>query len=533
MLLVGAVILFSSLSVYLLGISQRPPYIVRIDPEVAAVDEPVVLEGRGFGRQARLTIDEVAVDPSRIISWSDTRIVFGIDRRVRSGIVRVVTSQGHSNARFLTVDDELPVVLGEAGPREVSLTPPQQVIGGGVVITGFGFGPRTGEATISFSGPRNFVVRGSDVYVLSWNDRRIELVLPGEADAGLYDVVVNGAGESATLTIAERDWKRVIGQPHRYALRFHAEVESGDEALQVIFPPLVTSRRQPSVQVIRESAPFRSISAGRALIASFPPVASSSPEQSPPAVIRRVERVVAVERSAVRWEVSSGVPRSLLDDTRAAGALRRRYVQPRVGRLDDSRLEAFLPTRTWRSPDILTVLRAIHGAVVDALSPAANGTTSVSVALEEGEGAQSHVYAVLAVALARRAGVPARRVEGVFYGDGGQTFPHAWVEFFVPRNGWIPADPALADQMYGDQSAGVRAFYGEEFEEATLGQLDNRRIALYREGEDPLSPYPHGMRVPAVLDGAPRFAQIVSSSPSSEEGVPYKLPLPVIFGVLE
>ena len=62
-------------------------------------------------------------------------------------------------------------------------------------------------------------------------------------------------------------------------------------------------------------------------------------------------------------------------------------------------------------------------------------------------GADCSEYSSLLIALSRAKGIPARYVEGLLFLDdsepGEARQEHAWVEVFLPGNGWIPVDPTL------------------------------------------------------------------------------------------
>jgi hypothetical protein len=65
-------------------------------------------------------------------------------------------------------------------------------------------------------------------------------------------------------------------------------------------------------------------------------------------------------------------------------------------------------------------------------------------ALREKEG-DCDEHADLFIALARAAGIPARRVVGHIYKENRDPEPHAWAEAFLENRGWIPIDPALGN----------------------------------------------------------------------------------------
>lgn len=62
-------------------------------------------------------------------------------------------------------------------------------------------------------------------------------------------------------------------------------------------------------------------------------------------------------------------------------------------------------------------------------------------------GADCTEYSSLLIALSRANGIPARYVEGLLFLDESDSsearLEHAWVEVFLPGNGWTPVDPTL------------------------------------------------------------------------------------------
>ena len=59
-------------------------------------------------------------------------------------------------------------------------------------------------------------------------------------------------------------------------------------------------------------------------------------------------------------------------------------------------------------------------------------------------GADCTEYSDLLIALSRAAGIPARYVEGLYFGpEANAHLEHAWVEVYLPGVGWTPVDPTL------------------------------------------------------------------------------------------
>lgn len=89
-------------------------------------------------------------------------------------------------------------------------------------------------------------------------------------------------------------------------------------------------------------------------------------------------------------------------------------------------------------------------------------------------GGDSAEYCWTFVALCRAADVPARSVTG-FLVKPGLELPHTWAEFYLPKWGWLPADPYLADSKEL-----LVEFSGQSDNFFYLGHIDNYHLAFYK-----------------------------------------------------
>ena len=91
--------------------------------------------------------------------------------------------------------------------------------------------------------------------------------------------------------------------------------------------------------------------------------------------------------------------------------------------------------------------RAIYNYVAENLDYNYNGANWGAQAALGEMGADCTEYASLQIALSRAAGIPARYVEGLYFGsedqDASVRTEHAWLEVYLPENGWTPMDPTL------------------------------------------------------------------------------------------
>lgn len=99
------------------------------------------------------------------------------------------------------------------------------------------------------------------------------------------------------------------------------------------------------------------------------------------------------------------------------------------------------------SGDVFDTVWNFYNYIIDSIAyQQLPGEWPASCVIEHGEGGSAELGNVF-VALARAAGIPARRLSG--WGDPFNTsetltvnrFAHGWAEFYMPGYGWVPADP--------------------------------------------------------------------------------------------
>ena len=117
-------------------------------------------------------------------------------------------------------------------------------------------------------------------------------------------------------------------------------------------------------------------------------------------------------------------------------------------------------------------------------------------------GGDSAEYSWVFIALCRAAGVPARAVVGFLAKPDWET-PHTWAEFYLPKWGWLPADPYVADSK--ELLVEISDQYDEYY---YLGHLDNYHLAFYQGSGialEPNCPYSHK---PFIFDNSTWYAPI-------------------------
>jgi len=130
---------------------------------------------------------------------------------------------------------------------------------------------------------------------------------------------------------------------------------------------------------------------------------------------------------------------------------------------------------------------------------------SVVQGLQEGRG-DSYTFALLFVAMARNAGIPARTIAGYLVTEPKQALPHFWCEFYLEGVGWIEVDPALGSvpAIEGFKlPPDSRTYY--------FGSMDNRRIAFSRGlvQAKRISPYGRTIEQPEIHSLQTIYAEAV------------------------
>ncbi|HPE68821.1 MAG TPA: transglutaminase domain-containing protein [Thermotogota bacterium] len=90
-------------------------------------------------------------------------------------------------------------------------------------------------------------------------------------------------------------------------------------------------------------------------------------------------------------------------------------------------------------------------------------------------------------ALCRSLGIPARTTGG-FQWIPSVEGPHYWAEFFLPRYGWVPADPAFAGFVDYFHDYEISASDKKRFQEFYFGGIDPYRMVVQKDLWLPLSP---------------------------------------------
>ena len=494
----------------------RSALLPRIDSVLPTAFEPgssVVIEGRGFGEtrgMRGIDLDGSLLTVSSYISWTDNRIEAIIPNTADSGLLKVHSPLGSSNAEIVVSRRRTPQPpTGETSvpvrPKISSVRPDSAQVGELIAIDGMGFGNNPQFCSVRFT--LNRAVSASDAGAVdhvepgigqagyeSWDDKGITLRVPEGAGSGAI-IVRTPQGDSAPINFELKPGtgRKNIFDPAIYTIEFTVgiqkkRIDQGGSILIYLPDPASTSYQSLDSIQDEGKAPVDSIREGLATYA----IDASGPSEE------RVTRTARLTVSAVETDLSgyrdgfkgSQVPAFLspfLADEQGlpAGAREVATLAARIAGRETNPQKKAVSLWTWIKKNL-----AWDG-------PSINPDRSALAALREGR-ADTRQFALLTCTLLRACGVPALPVSGLLVGRDGTTQAHSWLEYYLPALGWVPFDPVLAT---GAVPSGFDA--GLEDASRYFGSLDNSHIALTRGI----------LRIPARLRG----------SKLKDKGVPWSL----------
>lgn len=491
----------------------------------------MVVTGEHFEREGRLEVDGLAVHAADIEVWATDRIVLRVTRGLSSGLLRVETDAGKSNPVFLASPSDMPVVTEGRLVRINSITPSEIAPGSILSIRGFGFGPRSAYARISFrsrSPEEQLVVDGVSTWIVHWSNREIRLVVPPGLPSGSMEIAVNGEAIEQTVSGTVLPLERIVGNARSHAVHQQVAIDGESGKLRVVLPQIPTTTDQPSVQLLRQEGEL--LGALGTVAWSYRPLLDfDGVEESDELPSATIQRTDYVERHAVTVTIPDELPP--IDTAMIEAPDFREAFSSLLGPVDGmlpndpviSRIGADA-LAGYRHP--LAIAQRIQEVVTARFEPAEGTNESLKRAIIEGT-ADARSYADLTVLIARGKGIPARRHLGVILDARGQSRVHAWVEFFIPGFGWLASDPALADGIYEERvAANTEEGVGEDGTAGApagarppFGTIDDRRVSLYVDGTVDERVDPGIISIEPSRSYAPGALRIEAVSETDLEGI--------------
>ena len=488
--------------------TKAVPQIISIVPSVGSPGDVVSIFGENFGTERDMNYVEIAgskLTASSYVSWTNACIKVELPENVQNGLVVVGVKNMRSNPALFAneVDIPVPVPLVQQVTKPVIsfLSEDKVNVGDVLVISGNNFGDSKNQSKVLFTVDYNKNISSAefktaklysenmiganedDFDYLSWSNTEIKVVVPDGACTGA--VIVDTGKEKSEpkeLTVNSGAGYKTFDNKKIYLIEYSADIAdvvTNDVSTITLRCPIpVTMVSQPNVEIT---------------------------EGSPQPIIQNYQNNLIHQISKNR----NNTPKTVFTQTFVLPVyeVRTKVNADKIGTYTDinknmlsksTRPDALVPSdneavvslcnqiikkekNAWKKAKLL------YNYLCENFEITATNTKNEANPLEMLEKKQGDAYdfAVIYTALLRAAGIPALTDAGVLVGADMMTQPHWWCEFYIPKVGWIPCDPALGCGMEYKKWAdsGVeneRDFY--------FGNMDSHHITFSR-GWSQLKPF--------------------------------------------
>ncbi len=484
-------------------LTGRHPRIESVDLTAEGRGSRLTISGEQFGTargRSRIILAGQPLPSSEYLAWDEEEVIVRIPAEASSGLVYLERGSRLSNGVMVTLRKDLPTLaLTErrgVGPLIGEIEPVRGQIGEVITLRGRHFGRDKGESSVQFSwaGPvPSRTITPQQWEYLSWSDREIVVRVPDGATAGpVYVQTAQGRSRGVEFEVPFPLGGIEYRDPESFAVLVSVEVDrislpdtaptdatptdtpAGPPELYLWLSNPVETPAQGPVQLVSQTRePLFDDVDGLAVYRTIL-------DNTTPRVLNRlflVERY-RIETDVERLTVGLDMPEELLErygraDSRAPsdspeiGDIVRRLVAPGAHPYEIGRRLFEYVAGTYEAVDI-------------------ERTADVLQLIESRRG-NSQALSTLFVALARRAGLPARLQSGILVLPGGAV-RHCWADFYVPAVGWIPVDAALELGLHHERIP------EEERLESYLGAVDANRVVFSAGIARPRPMHPDGLR---------------------------------------
>ena len=485
--------------VFISGVKTKSvPIIDAITPPVGSPGEVVVISGKNFGESREMNYVEFAgarLTASSYISWSDNEIKFVLPANIQDGLVYVGTKSEKSNPVLFANETEIPVpVTGSAPttlPKITSLSADRLAPGEILTVYGSNFGENRNTSQVLFTADYGEKSANSDFTDIKlynenmipasdfdfayeyWSSTEIRVRVPDGAVSG--EVIVDTGKEKSepkNFSVDTRAGKKKFSERKIYLIKYTADIadvvitDFGTVTLRCPVP--VKYSAQTDVEVTEVSPEPILFNYQNNLIHQFTKN-RSGPEknvssQSFALPVYEVNTTVYSERIGSYSDISAGTVSAY---TKADALVPS----------DNQKIKELAEKITGKEKNPFRKAKLLYAYITaefEILRDKRNESASPLDLIEEGKG-DAYDFAVILTALMRAAGIPAITDGGILINQDLTTQPHWWCEFYIPKVGWIPADPALG--------AGLEYKNWQEISnpgEFYFGNLDSHHIAFSR-----------------------------------------------------
>jgi hypothetical protein len=475
----------------LVALTGQPPRVDEISPDVGSPGDILVIRGAHFGMEqgdSAVRIGGVNVMGQSILDWTDERIVLKIPPQAKSGLVYVSTARGKSSGMLFTSKSLLPSVARGASnrgaPKIESISPSRGYIGEAISLRGSGFGSSQESSSVLFSwagssdsspsSQDDGYVHASADDIALWSDQELRVIVPDGAATGLVAVKTpRGMSETAYLEIIDPLGKKSYGTKVTYSLSYGLEISavraSEQNDLYAWLPNVASTASQRNIRPVGSVEPGLIQDIDGSTLYHFSNLQTGGSARATKALLVDVyEQRAEIKASLVRKANPPGP-----EETDPA-----LVADPFVPAASKEVID-FAAAAAGKNQNPAELASILYSALASKVIISSAASLKDPVAMLSVGRASPAGFVALYCAMLRSRGVRSLPISGVVVGDDLRTTRHIWVEYWVPRLGWVPADPCVAAglEIPGFKPQEPRASY-------YLSNLDNRHIAFLRGYKD-------------------------------------------------
>ena len=508
----GIVILIIALvlgAIFLINKKNKPiPVIESVNPPVGSPGDVVLISGKNFGDVRDMSYVEIAgskLTASSYISWSDNQIKIVLPANVQDGLVYVGTKDMRSEPALFANEVDIPVPVPEVQqvtkPVITSLSSEKVNIGDELVILGNNFGDARGQSKVLFTIDyankletadiksiilltENMIACSDDDFdYISWSNTEIKVRVPDGACSGVV-MVDTGREKSAPkeVTISRDAGKKTFTNKKIYLIQYSADiadlVTSDTSTITLRCPLPATSSAQPSVEITETSPTPILMNYQNDLIHQITKAKNNSPKKV-------FSQTFVLPVYEVHSEVNAGKIGNYKNTNK--NLLSRALRQDNLIPSENENVKNLVTKIVGKETNSYRKAKLIYSYMIEnfELTKKLRKNDADPMDLIQKEKGDAYDYAVIFTALLRAAGIPALPNGGILISSDLTSQAHWWVEFYIDRVGWLPADPALGDGLeykrWSESDVGNEAdFY--------FGNLDSHHVSFSR-GWNQLKPF--------------------------------------------
>lgn len=489
--------------------TKENPQIISIVPPVGSPGDVISIYGENFGETRDMNYVEISgskLTASSYISWENNLIKIELPPNAQNGLVYVGVKNVRSNPALFANEADIPIPVPQV-QRQITkpiisfLSQDKINVGDVLTISGSNFGSAKNQSKVYFTANYNkkfdsqefknnkfysentFAANEDEFDYIYWSNTEIKVVVPDGACSGVV-IIDNGREKSdpKEITINSDAGSKSFENKKIYLIEYSADIDdvvtTDVSTITLRCPIPVKTVSQPTVEITEGSPQPIIQNYQNNLIHQISKNKSGASKTVFTQTFVLPVFEVRTKVNANRIGNYENANKNLLSK-----ALRADELIPS----DDENVISLCQTIIGREKNAWRQAKAIYDYFCEnfEITPTNAKKESNPLELIENKKGDAYDFAVIYTALLRAAGIPAYTDAGIFIGSDMMTQAHWWCEFYVPKVGWIPVDPALGaglevKKWAEDETENHKEFY--------FGNMDSHRVTFSR-GWSRLKPF--------------------------------------------